>query len=77
MGSPWVPEIRMQSLSAGDVADLAGIDDEARRRVEVAEVLRDLGGVVDRAADEGDLAAVACGRAPWRCGCDGWRTRSS
>ncbi len=36
-----------QSLFGGHVADLAGVDDQALREIEVAEVLRDLGGVVD------------------------------
>jgi hypothetical protein len=48
-------------LLSGEVADLAGVDDEARRKIEVAEVLRDFGGVVDGAADDGDLAAMLVG----------------
>ncbi len=58
------------ALGAGDedaelvgrgVLDLVGMDDKARGWVNVAEVLGDLGGVVDGAADDGDLAAVRVG----------------
>ena len=48
-------------LVGGHVADPAGGNDEALRGVEVAEVLRDLGRVIDGAADDGDLAAVLVG----------------
>ncbi len=58
------------ALGAGDqdaelvgwgVLDLVGVDDEALRRIDIAKVLRDLGGVIDGAADDGELAAVLVG----------------
>src|SRR6185437_38709 len=49
-------------LIVGVLLDLAGMDEESRGRIEVAEVLRDLSGVVDRAPDERDLAVVLIGK---------------
>jgi hypothetical protein len=48
-------------LVGGEVTDLAGVDEQALRRVEVPEVLRDFCGVIERAADDGDFAAVLLG----------------
>jgi hypothetical protein len=43
------------------VLDLVGMNDQAGWGVDVAEILRDFGGVIDGAADERDLAAVLVG----------------
>ncbi len=61
MGSPWVPEIRMQSSLSAYSLIWPGWMRRPRRRIEIAEILRDLRGVVDRAADERDLAMVLVG----------------
>jgi len=45
----------------GEILHLAGIDDEALGNFDVAEIFGDLGGVVHRAAEEGDLATVLVG----------------
>src|SRR5579862_5109472 len=43
------------------IAKLAGIDDEARRRVDIAKILRDLSALDHGAADDGHLAAMLAG----------------
>ena len=48
-------------LVCGEIAHLAGLDDEALRGLDVAEILGDFSGVIDGAADDGDLAAVLVG----------------
>ena len=51
-----------EELVGGDVAHLAGVDDEPGGDVEIAEVLRDLSAFVHAAAENGDLAAVCAGQ---------------
>ena len=58
MGSPCVPLIITQTFSGGKFFDLAGMDQQAVGHVKIAEVLRDLGRIVHRAADKRDLAPV-------------------
>ena len=43
------------------VADLVGVDDQALRRVDVPEILRDFGGVIQRAANDSDFASMLVG----------------
>ena len=61
MGSPWVPLMRIMRCVGRIVAHLAGIDDEAGRDFDVAEVLRDFGALHHGAAEDDGLATVLAG----------------
>ncbi len=52
------PADENQHVLGGIIVDLPGVDHQAWRNVEVAEILRDLGRLDDRASNDGNLAAM-------------------
>ena len=60
IGSPCVPLIITITSCGGIVLDLPGIDQQALGNIQIAQVLRDFGGLDHRAARQTRLCACDC-----------------